>query len=388
AIAAPLLADAPLRSATLERAIGLIRDFPGLKVADVALMRTDAGPGLYALRIKVTRDRVRALAYMDNRGTDSIGRTRFYSSFALSSSVIDGDQLRLDLFTMPGRRFRYLYGQLLGSVPIGRDGLRLTLSASKGDQHLGGGDTLNGDSTNLSAQLSYPVMRSRALTMVARLGVTDSRSSADGETAERLRDRLRVARAALELSSEGKTRLAGELSLSRGLGFDGMTEVGDPLASRSDAGGRFTKATLTAQVIRPLSRRVRLQAVAAGQYASRPLLSVEEFALGGSKIGRAFAFNALTGDRGVGGGLEVSYRLPESKRMPKGLELFGFVDGGATFEAGSSAATDRRRSLASIGAGTRFSLSGALFSAEVGVPVATDGHDRSPRLFLSTFRAF
>jgi hemolysin activation/secretion protein len=111
--------------------------------------------------------------------------------------------------------------------------------------------------------------------------------------------------------------------------------------------------------------------------------------LGGNRIGRAFAFNALTGDRGIGGGAEVSYRLPGAEKGAAGLEVFGFVDGGLAFEAKSAVTTGhRRRSLASVGAGSRFNVAGASFSVEVGVPVAAKGLDRSAHLFFSTYRAF
>jgi hemolysin activation/secretion protein len=388
AIAAPLLADAPLRSASLERTIGLIRDFPGLKVADVALMRSDGDDARHTLKIKVAPDRVRALAYMDNRGTDSIGRSRFYSSVSVSSLAMQGDDLRLDLFAMPGRRFSYLYGQLTGSMPIGRNGLRLMLAASKGDQHLVSAERFDGDSTNLLAQLSYPMLRSRHLTMIAKASLNDWRSYGEANDTRQLRDRLRVARLGVELSNEAKNRVQGDFTLSHGLGFDGMTRVGDPRASRADASGRFLKASFSIQATRPLSDKARVQAVLAGQLSNRPLLSAEEFSLGGNRIGRAFAFNALTADRGAGGGVEVSYRIAEPKGAFGGAELFGFFDGGAVHEAKSAIALDRKRTLASVGVGTRFNLARTAFSVEAGVPVAARGLDKSVRLYFSTYRSF
>ena len=358
AIAAPLLAEKPLRAATLERTIGLIRDFPGLTVADVSLARSGANSALYNLKITVARDRARAFAYMDNRGSEQGGRMRVFSSATLSSVAMQGDELRVDLFGMPGRRFRYAYGQIHASVPLAANGLRLAIAASKGDHQLRTADRADGESTNLSAQLSYPVRRSRSLTLVGKVSVNDWRSSSEEDHVLRLRDRLRVARIGAEFSNESKTRFQGEFSLSRGLGFDGMTRVGDPLASRADASGRFTKAVVNAQVIRPLSEKVNLKAVFAGQYSDRPLLSAEEFSLGGTRIGRAFAFNALTGDRGFGGGAEVSYRLRNSKRGTASPELFAFVDGGMVSEVKSTVTTDRRRSLASAGMGARFRIAG------------------------------
>jgi len=388
AIAAPLLADTPLRASTLERTIGLVRDFPGLRVIDATLARSGADSALYDLKITVARDRARALTYMDNRGSDDTGRLRVFSSASLSSVAIQGDELRLDLFGMPGRRFRYVYGQLHASVPLGPSGWRLAIAASKGDHQLRTAEHAEGDSTNLSAQLSYPVRRSRALTMVTKFSVNDWRSSGDQDHVLTLRDRLRVARFGLEVSNESKTRFMGEFSLSRGLGFGKMTKAGDPLASRLDASGRFTKAAFNLQVDRPLSDKVNLKAVLAGQYSDRPLLSAEEFALGGTRIGRAFSFNALTGDRGLGGGAEVSYRLADSKRSVSNAELFGFVDGGMVFEAKSPTVTDRRRSLASAGMGARFRLAGTAFSAEAGIPLAADGPHKSVNLFFSTSKSF
>jgi hemolysin activation/secretion protein len=388
AIAAPLLAHTPLRASTLERTIGLVRDFPGLRVIDATLARSGSDSALYDLKITVARDRARAFTYMDNRGSDETGRLRIFSSASLSSVAIQGDEVRLDLFGMPGRRFRYVYGQLHASVPLGPSGWRLAIAASKGDHQLRSAEPADGDSTNLSAQLSYPVVRSRALTMVTKFSLNDWRSSGDQDQILTLRDRLRVARIGLEVSNESKTRLQGEFSLSRGLGFDKMTKVGDPRASRPDASGRFTKAAVNLQVTRPLSDKVNLKTVLSGQYSDRPLLSAEEFALGGTRIGRAFSFNALTGDRGVGGGAEVSYRLSDSKRGVSNVELFGFVDGGMVFEAKSAAATDRRRSLASAGMGARFRLLGTAISAEAGVPLAADGPHKSVNLFFSTTKSF
>ena len=163
AIAEPLLEDAPLRAATLERVIGLIRDLPGISVTDVALTRGDADAGLYGLKIRVARKPVKLFTYRDNRGSESIGRIRFYSSVSLTSLAVGGDELRFDLFGIPGHGSRYLYGQVVASAPIGRDGLRMTLAASKGDQNLRSTEELQGNSRNFSAQLSYPMIRARSL---------------------------------------------------------------------------------------------------------------------------------------------------------------------------------------------------------------------------------
>src|SRR5918993_6023342 len=226
AIAAPIMESSPLKTSTLERALGLMRDFPGVKVTDVTLLRTDAEAGIYALKIKVKRDRFHLLAYSDNRGTGSVGRMRLYTSASMSSLAVTGDELRLDLFRMPGRKLHYLYGQLQGGVPLGYSGARLTVSASKGDQYLKD-NSFDGDSTNLSAQFSYPMLRGRKLTLLGKVSLNDWRSLGEEDGTRKLRDRLRVARMGLEFGNESKTRFQGEFTLSRGLGFGDSTKVGD-----------------------------------------------------------------------------------------------------------------------------------------------------------------
>ena len=389
AIAAPLLKDVPLQDRTLERAMGLIRDMPGFTVADASLTRSDVDARRHTLKIIVARDPVRALAYTDNRGTDEDGRIRLYSSASLASLAMTGDELRVDLFAIPGNHYRYVYGQLLASVPLGHDGLRFAASASAGkqDQRIAGHE-FDDSSTNLAALLSYPVLRSRALTMVAKVAINDWRSIGEQGSTRILRDRIRVARIGMDISNEARTRLSGEFSLSRGLGFDGMTKKGDPLASRPDASGRFTKAAFTLQLVHPISEKFTLQAMMAGQYSDRPLLSVEEFALGGNRLGRAFDFNTVTGDRGIGGGLELAYRIGDLKRGPQGIQVFGYADGGAAFQAGSPAGIRRKNSLMSAGLGSRFTFAGIGFSAEAGVPVLSKGKSNSVRAFLSAYKAF
>ena len=387
ATAAPLLRDMPLKASTLERVVGLIRDMPGFTVVDVRLARSDRDAARHSLKIIVARDRFRALAYSDNRGTDPDARMRFYSSASLSSLASPGDEIRFDLFTIPGKRVRYVYGQAMAAVPIGSDGLRFTATASVGDLDQRKSTRIDGGSRNLSAQLSYPLLRSRALSVVGKLALNDWKGAADLDLVRSQSDRLRVGRLGFEFSNEARTRLTGELALSRGLGFEGMTRAGDPLASRPDASGRFTKAALTFQVARPLSEKVNLKLAMAGQYADRPLLSVEEFALGGSRFGRAFDFNELTGDRGFAAGIEGTYRLGKSRRGPQNIELFGYLDGGKVYQAGAPAGPDSR-SLMSAGVGSRFSIGGMSFSFEAGVPLHFQGRNKPVRGFFTAYRAF
>ena len=386
AIASPLARGGPLKMGELERTIGLIRDFPGVTVADMALVKSDAQAGLYTLKIRIVPDRIRAFSYADNRGTGSIGRSRLYNSFAISSVLARGDEYRVDLFAMPGGDSRYLYGQVSAALPVGRNGLRFQLSASRGDQYLRGDEHFAGLSDNVSAQLSYPFLRSRALTLVGKASLTDWRSIGKQLGTRQLRDRLRVARLGVDFANEGKIRFQGEAVLSRGLGFGAMTRTGDLLASRPDASGKFTKASVAVQAAGAISGRTTLRAIAIGQYSNRPLLSAEEFSLGGNRVGRAYRFNAETGDRGGGVGLEIGYRLGKARSDRASTELFAFGDAGIAVDMKSALGPKRTHSVGSAGVGTRFAIGGTTIAVETGIPLRGDHH--SPRLFVSLFRSF
>lgn len=387
AIARRLADGRPLGLGALERTIGLIRDLPGVAVTDTSLSPT-SDPASHVLKLVVAHDRVRQLLFADNRGPEGSDPARLYSSTSLASALMTGDEIRLDLFAIPTRRYRYLYGQAGITLPIGNGGLRFGLLASAGDlKQRGNGLSIDGDSSNVSAQLTYPLVRSRVWKLVAKGVINDLRNSSDQDGVRIQRDRLRVARIGLDFAMDTTTRISGDLVVSHGLGVDGRTKVGDPLASRPDAGGRFSKVAFNLQLAHPLSKRMALNVAVAAQASDRPLLLIEEFALGGNRLGRAYDFNAVTGDRGFGGGVELSYRLPDFRKGPKHVEIFAFADGGVVGQKGPSHQAGRN-GLASIGAGSRLVFGRIAIASELAVPLVSDGRDGSICGLVTVFRTF
>ena len=379
--------DRPLRSSTLEKALGLVRGVSGVVLADTRISRSPQNPARHQLTLVLKAARYRAIAYTDNRGTIRGARLRGYASFNLASLAVPGDNVQLDLFTIPSSKFRFLYGQAKASVPLNDDGLRLSASASRGGQwkKLEGLDQ-NGKSRQFSAEVSRPLSMRRLLSITAHLSFDDWRSEEKRGGVMIQRDRLQVARAWLDFERTAKTRINGHVGLSQGLDLGPVTERGDPRASRPHGDGTFTKVDARVQVVRPIARRLSLRAVAEGQLASDSLLAPEEFALGGTRIGRAFDFNEATGDHGIGGMLEISYRL-DAKKV-KLFEVFAFADGGGAFRKRSSPGLPDEQWLSSAGIGTRLSAFGLLLSGEVGVPVATSHKSRGVRAFFSATKVF
>jgi len=390
AVAAELREDRPLRTSALERVLGIIRDMPGVTVRDTRISRSPADPARHELTIFVGGDRVRGLAYSDNRGTIAGARVRGYSSFSIGSLAFPGDQAQLDLFTIPGDDFRYFYGQAKASVPLNADGLRFTAAASRGQQfqRIAGPD-IHGKSRQLVAELSYPFAKARTLALVGHVSVGDWMSAEKRQGSLIQRDRLQLARAWIEVTrATNRFRLDGRFGISQGLDLGSGTERGDPLATRPSGSAKFTKFNADVQVVAPLTKKLFLRVDSSAQYSTKPLLASEEFALGGSRIGRAFDFNTVTGDHGVGGMVELSYQLGSIKNAPKGLELFTYADGGGAFRKHASPGLPHEQWLASAGAGGRFTALGMIWSGEVGVPLKHSRSNQHPRVFFSVVRTF
>jgi hemolysin activation/secretion protein len=388
-IADLLKTERPVRRATMEHAIGLIRDLPGTGLGDVSLSRLPGDPSRNQLTLALSEDRLRVLNYADNRGTVDGARMRGYSAFNVASAVVPGDQAQLDLFTIPANRFRFFFAQGKYGLPMGDDGLRLTASAATGDQYqrLAGPDQ-KGWSRQLIVDLSYPFQKSRAGSLTGHIALADwgSKERRAGSTIQR--DRIQVVRGWFDFMRAGRSRIDGKIGIAKGFDLWSATEKGDPLASRPGASGTFAKLNLDVQVTRALGQRVYLRADAAGQVASRPLLAPEEFALGGSRIGRAFDFNEVTGDHGFGGVIELGYRVGDVRAGPKAVDLFAYADGGGAFRQKNVPGFADSQWLAGTGVGARLTVAGVTMSGEVGVPLARTGRNRSPRAFIALTKAW
>ena len=387
-IAKQLVNDRPLRTATLERVLGLIRDLPGLTVVETRISRSPADPARHELTIVLGSDPARALVYTDNRGTIDGARLRGYSSLSLASLVVPGDQLQLDLFAIPSRNFRFIYGQAKMSLPIGFDGLRLFAAHSRGAQYQRlDGPNQRGTSRQSTAEIVYPFVKSRSFSLVGHASLSDIENAERKAGSTIQHDRLNVARAWLEFANVGHARVDGRIGVSQGVSLGNITGKRDPLSSRLGASGRFTKFNVDAQLNAPLSEQFSVRIDTSAQYSTEPLLAAEEFGLGGNRIGRAFDFNDMTGDHGFGVMLELSRRLGDYGHI-KQLEIFTYVDGGAAFRNRRVADLPENQWLTGVGGGARLSLFGLSLSGEVGAPLVDRGNNHHLRAFASASKVF
>lgn len=383
----PIRTDRPLRLARLEHLLAVARELPGVGIDDIRIARSAENPERHALTVNLSSNRIRGLAYSDNRGSIDGARARLYSSLTLAPPDLGGKEVQFDLFAIPASSFRYVYGRVKGSAPLGTGGTRLIASLAAADQELRlDGPDQHGVSRQISGGIAHPVKRSRRLSIDAQIDLSDWRSVERRADVRVQRDRYQLVRASLDFATGIAQRWTGRIAVSQGVDLFSGTKSGDPLASRPNADARFTKLHGELQFSAPLAPNIQLRLAAAGQLATSALFAAEEFALGGNRFGRAFDFNEIAGDEGFAGLAEIAVR-PRLAALP-GLEVFAFTDGGRTYRKAPAPGLADEQWLASAGSGARFSVERTMVSGEIGFPLVISGGDRGARLFLSLSRVF
>jgi hemolysin activation/secretion protein len=183
-------------------------------------------------------------------------------------------------------------------------------------------------------------------------------------------------------------KLRSELVLTHGLPWFNATRAGDPLASRENADGVFTKARFSADWTGPVYRNTSLRLAGVAQLASGALLSAQEIGLGGSSFGRAFDFSERSADNGVLALAELRTSFDHPARWIDWAQPYLFVDGGKV--NGLSGASGGG-TLMSAGGGMRTRVGTTFINLESAFPLNTerlDTGDSRPRINMQLMRAF
>lgn len=155
----------------------------------------------------------------------------------------------------------------------------------------------------------------------------------------------------------------------QGLGILNACETGSCGLSRANGQSDFTKVAAAALRLQRNTENVNLLA-AAGQYAFDPLLSSEEFALGGPEFLRAFDPSEQVGDHGLAGRLELPYLVDVGQPFLEAAQIDRFGDVGRIWNRDAAPGEVERMSLASTGGGVRFNVTEWLSGGvEVAVPL-------------------
>lgn len=379
-----------VRRRQLERALLLVGDIPGLRVASTRYVRQD---GFGILLVTIAVDRASAYAQVDNRGSREVGPLRSTLLGSLRGIASSGDELALLVSQTPTEPSEFAFVRARYAAPVDRGGSILSVSGSYGRSHPGGFlrplDVI-GRSVDLGVTYARPLVRSRdrSLWTSVELRAVTIRQTLLGRL---LRDdRL----ATLTGSVNGASRVAngvlrGEVGVTAGLPLGGVTHQGDLRTSRPDGDARFVSAGYTADWTWRLAPPVSVVVASSGQLASRPLLATAEIGLGGPVFGRGYDYAERTGDQGILGSVELRGDFgPFIPHLIERVQLYGFVDGGMVTNVRGGTGGG---SLFSGGGGVRFGLVGLDAMVEAALPINADRfdtRDKRPRISFRLSRAF
>jgi hemolysin activation/secretion protein len=212
------------------------------------------------------------------------------------------------------------------------------------------------DSWAVGPRLAYPVLRTRAATLMIEGGFTFQDARVNVLGSQFSHDQWRVLDVGLTFLGNGFLggSWAANVDLAQGLPIFGATDNGSASLSRPDARTDFTKLTGGVRMTHQLAGPVSILLSAQGQYAYAPLLTGELFTFGGTQIGRGYDPGALTGDHGLGGTVELRYDQRVTMSPIQAVQPYVYFDAGRVWNVHNAGLTDQN--IESVGGGLRYWL--------------------------------
>ncbi|WP_373489641.1 ShlB/FhaC/HecB family hemolysin secretion/activation protein [Parasphingorhabdus sp.] len=375
-----LISNAAL-SAVVERQLLLAGDLPGITLENSSYQREE-GKGVLIVTVK--EDNAKGYAALDNYGPETLGPIRARLDLDIASLLMDGDVLSTNVISsiLQPRELSYINARY--AVTIDDGGTVVGISGAAGRTHSGGflrSFDLTGRNRYASVFASHALKRSNDFNLwlnaeLAYLNVEQSQNRT-------LFQNDQIATASLNFSGNynvGIGRIYGGVGVTQGLGILGASKTGDPLNSRFNGSGEFTKANFWLNSILNIGNGFGMRLAGNTQIASRPLLSPNEIALGGPYFGKGYDFSERFGDEGILGLAELRKEFRDVTGWLDWLQLYGFVDGGYVSNIGTGFGDG---SLASAGGGMRAQIGNFDLAVEAAAPVSDDrleSGDRSPKL--------
>lgn len=354
---ARITASRPLNIAVLERYLLLANDLPGLSF-ETTLEPSEQNAGAARLIVSSSYKATGFSASVDNKGTE--GRGPYQLSASGTASNLLKHQERFSARWAGSAEFEELqYAEIRAEKVLNAEGLTagVQFSYDTGEPGTEALRTLEfgSESISLSADLTYPLIRSRSHnlwltgTVFARAYRSDALGAAFNE------DRLRGIRLGFRYDQfdrfNGISRL--EATYSQGIEGLGSTKNENPLASRSNGRVDFTKIELSGSRSQPLSDGWSAFGRIDGQISGTPLLSSEECTYGGSAFGRAFDPSVLSGDHCVKLLGELRYNVDWTDLGLSQSQVYAFSDYGRVWRMAPGVGTPAADDASSVGAGLR-----------------------------------
>lgn len=376
--------DAPLNVTQLVESLQLLQINPLIESLSAELASgTQTGGSILNLEVKEAPT-VSGSVTLDNARSTTVG------SFQRRATVSNINLLG------KGDSFLVSYGNTDGSdtwdfdytVPLGPHNTSLAIDYSVTDSRIieDAFDALDikSDSTNLAFTLRQPVVETPTEELALALELDYRRSESTFQFGDTRLPLLTsgsddgVTRiAAVRFSQEWTQRSARDVlalrsQLSLGTDwFDATSNAGD----RPD--GQFLSWQGQAQWVKALDRNSLFLARLTGQLSDGPLLSLEQFRLGGQGSVRGYRQDQATTDNGVFASVEMRLPLFEAPSLNSTVQIAPFIDYGLGWNNGGRADPDPNH-LLSIGTGLLWQTSDRITARlDFGIPLIDPGDEGS-----------
>lgn len=392
ALVGPLGRRDPTTIAELDRRLTLAADLPGYSL-ESRIEPVLGDPAGHRLVVTPEFERYSAYARVTNRGSDTQGPWQVYVSAAANSIIADGDQMTLAASTTPQNPDELTSAKWGYSLPLS-DGRRLEAGVSGYTTNAKPSSTngrLSGQSVEVWMNLAQPLIRKRKQSLWLNTSLDVREKQQTYAQSGRADETLAVARASLfawQRFADGY--LSSSLEVSQGLEAFGATVGNAPNLSRSNADGIFTKLNARVSGYTDVWRFLGIYAEVSGQWSNDPLLSSEEFSVGGPTYGRAYNYGEVSGDMGAAAAIELRAGWDPDFAPVSFFQTYAFYD--AASVSNYTRTGTRSNELSSAGVGVRVTFKDrTTFRAELAKPldwVPYTETDNDWRVFVTLSRQF
>jgi hemolysin activation/secretion protein len=391
--AVDIKSETPLMLETMERALLLMADIPGIGVTP-SLKEIDIERGAYRLEITLTHAAVGGVVSFDNRGTTSVGPLQVYTGLNLNSIFGFLERTRVAVFTIPQTPEELRYIEFQQDHILNSMGTQAWVFASRSVVDLGSevdSTKQNSHGTRITFGVSHPIIRSRNINLFTSLKLDAFESDKSGNNGV-FDDKLRVLRVGSRFNASDDWGGTSWLSAEYSQGFDvfGASDEESGFVSNTNGRSDFLKVKADFTRVQTIVKNLDLQLSGTGQWSPHTLLSSEEFTVGGQQFGRAFDPSEISGNVGASGSVELQFNVPaDLKPVLNSVQLYGYYDAGAVWGVGFT-----RASIVSAGGGVRLNLPynfRGQFEAAVPLTRQSDTGEaerNDPRLFFSISSQF
>lgn len=275
----------------LERVMFALNDMPGVQAK--AKLTPSGDEGVYNLGITLSPRRSwDAAVSLDNQGLSAVGRVRLGATARLNNPFGLGDNL--DVQSLVSDNLGVRLARVGYELPLGYTPARLAVAASTLRYEVGQGFDARGHANLYEASVSYPLIRARSRTLLARVAVDEKRF---GDHIDGLGGASRQIRnLAGTMSWESRDAWGGGGFWGAGATLRLGKASYDASFGNIASEGNFRKLELQGSRLQSLGGPFTLFVAASVQQASRTLDPAEKLGLGGSRGVRAYAVSEAPSD--------------------------------------------------------------------------------------------